>query len=443
MNHPLHEVPELADYQSGRGLVRIPMEQDVPFTNRVRALVDTAEFQRLRDITQLGLANKIYPGATHTRFEHALGVYHNAVRYLLQLGNDPRFCEVVDPHLAEVLLVSALLHDLGHWPYCHPIEDLDLPNLPQHEEFAASFLKQGSELSQVLQQEWKIDPAEVLDVLVAKTDTAPLRLVRSILSGPIDIDKMDYLERDSLHAGVPYGRNFDKNRLIHSLMVNEAGDGLAVSSKGKTATELMVFARYVMFSEVYWHHAVRSSTCMFGRAFQELYQELDLDWLFHQSESEMISTMRQHAEGRPVSRLLEGIFGQRRGLYKRVAEYSLFQTPELYHLLAGKPHSFLTEVIRKLASELSEKTGAPIHEFDLLIDAPPADREVEFRVQIYYAKEQVYHYLHDVSPVVESLAKKQFDDYVKRVRIFAHPDIKPVLPALPTLEKILLKILDS
>ena len=88
-----------------------------------------------------------------------------------------------------------------------------------------------------------------------------------MLSGPIDIDKMDYLPRDSLHAGVPYGRNFDQERLIGSLCLNEAGDGLAITDKGKTAAEMMVFARYVMFSEVYWHHGVRSATAMLQRAF--------------------------------------------------------------------------------------------------------------------------------------------------------------------------------
>ena len=93
-----------------------------------------------------------------------------------------------------------------------------------------------------------------------------MRLVRSILSGPIDVDKMDYLDRDSLHAGVPYGRNFDKNRLMQSLLVNRAGDGLAINYKGQTAAELMVFARYVMFSEGYWPHAVRSATTTFARA---------------------------------------------------------------------------------------------------------------------------------------------------------------------------------
>ena len=149
-----------------------------------------------------------------------------------------------------------------------------------HEAFAAEFLKPHRELAQVLRNEWQIDPAEVLDVLEPQTDSQPLRLMRSVLSGPIDIDKMDYLDRDSLHCGVPYGRHFDKQRLIQSLLVNEAGDGLALSAKGKTAAELMVFARYVMFSEVYWHHAVRSATAMFARSFFELRGRFDLKSFF-------------------------------------------------------------------------------------------------------------------------------------------------------------------
>ena len=243
MPHPYRLIPELFDLQAGGPLIRIPHQLDVPFTARVRSIVDTAEFQRLRQISQLGLASRIYPGATHSRFEHALGVFHNALKYLWQLGKDERFAAAVSPHQAEVLMVAALLHDLGHWPFCHPIEDMGLADLPPHEQFAAEFLASDRELGQVLKNEWGIEPDEVLDVLVAKSDSATLRLMRSILSGPIDIDKMDYLERDSLHAGVPYGRNFDRGRLIQSLIVNENGDGLAISSKGKTAAELMVFAR--------------------------------------------------------------------------------------------------------------------------------------------------------------------------------------------------------
>ena len=88
-----------------------------------------------------------------------------------------------------------------------------------------------------------------------------------MLSGPIDIDKMDYLGRDSLHAGVPYGRHFDQGRLIGSLCLNAPAMGWRLRDKGKTAAEMMVFGRYVMFSEVYWHHGVRSATAMLQRAF--------------------------------------------------------------------------------------------------------------------------------------------------------------------------------
>ncbi len=426
MHHPFSDIPEIASLDASRGIIRIPNEQDIPFTPRVRAIVDTAEFQRLRHISQLGLATQIYPGANHTRFEHALGVFNNAIRYVWQLGRDPRFCKVIDHHRAEVLLVSALLHDLGHWPFCHPIEDLSLPNLPPHEAYAAEYLRPERELAQVLKSEWNIEPEEVLDVLVARTDSPELRLLRSILSGPIDIDKMDYLERDSLHCGVPYGRHFDKNRLIQSLVLNEAGDGLAITQKGKTAAELMVFARYVMFSEVYWHHAVRSATCMFARSFFELHSSFDLSTLFETSEPETIRLLREKAIGTDCSQLVEGVFGSKRSLYKRAGEYSHYQQNELYELLAGRPYEFLVRCSHNLTEELNRRgiVNRTLSSVDILIDAPPPHREVEFKVPIYFPKEDKYRLLSDVSPVVESLAKKQFDDYVKRVRIFASPDIR-------------------
>lgn len=425
MQHPFSHIPEFSSLSAGRGIIRIPNELDVPFTPRVRAIVDTVEFQRLRHISQLGLAAQIYPGATHSRFEHALGVFNNAIRYLWQLGGGDRFADVVDSHQAEVLLVSALLHDLGHWPYCHPIEDLGLTNLPPHEAWAAEYLSPDRELSQVLEAEWGIDASEVLDVLVAKTDTPSLRLVRSILSGPIDIDKMDYLERDSLHCGVPYGRHFDKNRLIQSLVVNEAGDGLAITQKGKTAAELMVFARYVMFSEVYWHHAVRSATCMFARAFYELHDRINLPELFQTTESETIELLRQSAAGTDSEPLIEGVFGTRRALFKRVAEYSHYQQEELYALLARRPYQDLVKCSVALTDELNRcDPGVQLSPVDILIDAPPPHREVEFNVSIFFPKEDVYRPLGEVSPVIDSLARIQFDDYVKRVRIFASREVQ-------------------
>lgn len=433
MRHPLLEIPELVSLTAGQGLVRIPPEQNVPFTARVRAIVDTAEFQRLSQISQLGLVARVYPGARHTRFEHALGVFNNSLKYLWQLGHDPRFVELVDIRSAELLMVAALLHDLGHWPFCHPIEDLDLPGLPPHEELAEEFLAPHSELAQVLEAEWNIQPRDVLNILSKRVEIPQQKLLKSILSGPIDIDKLDYLERDSLHAGVPYGRHFDKQRLIQSLILNERGDGLAITSKGRTAAELMVFARYVMFSEVYWHHAVRAATSMFARAFFELHAELNVRELFRMSEPEMIRKLQAHAAGTPADGLLQGVFGLKRQIYKRVVEYTLHEHSECYVLLARKPYAVLVRYAAEFARHLGAELGEFIASCDILIDSPPIHREVEFNIPIYYARQQRYRRLDEVSPVVSALARAQFDDFVKRVRIYAHPRIVEMLRAVPEL----------
>lgn len=429
MTHPYSEIPELTELEAGGPLVRIPDRLNVPFTARVRAIVDTAEFQRLGSISQLGLASKVYPGATHTRFEHALGVFANACQYLWQLGKDARFAELVSPHQAEVLLVASLLHDIGHWPFCHPIEDLHLPSVPRHEHFAAAFLAPDRELADVLRSVWRVEPDEVLDLLHPQTDKPVLRLMRSILSGPIDIDKLDYLERDSLHCGVPYGRNFDRERLIRSLVLNAAGDGLAISSKGKTATELMVFARYVMFTEVYWHHAVRSATCMLGHSFAELHGRLDLLALFELRESEFVTALQQAAAGTPVLNLLDGLFGRKRRLHKRVAEFSHEQSPDVYRSFAGRPYDKLLAATQRFREALPWRTSPT----DVLIDAPPIHKEVEFKVDVYFAKQDQYRPLEQVSPVVSALAKSQFDDDVKRVRVFSDTTVVERLQSLPDL----------
>jgi len=437
----LLEIPEVVGLDTKRSLVRIPPELDVPLTPRVRQLIDTPEFRRLSQVSQLGLVSLVYPAALHTRFEHCLGVYRLALLLLKRLAHDARFSESVRPEDAELFLATALLHDLGHWPFCHPIEDIHLPSVPHHELFANSFLLEG-EIADVLRDDWAINPREVVALLSEKPRDRTSSLLASMLSGPIDIDKMDYLYRDSLHAGVPYGRNFDQQRLIGSLCLNESGDGLAITDKGKTAAELMVFARYVMFSEVYWHHGVRSATAMLQRAFFLLHGELDLDGLFRQSEREMVETLCRAAGDSPAGDLLAGLFGARRRLYKRLAQFSYFEEPETYNRLAGRPYPWLAACAEHFASVVSTVLGRVVAPHEVLFDAPPVAREVEFHVDIYYAKEDRYRPLKAVSPVVRSLAQEQFDDYVKRVRIFAHPRLAESLRELPRLPDLLAQAVD-
>ncbi len=432
----LREIPEIVALRSGHGLVRIPPELDVPLTDRVKQLIDTPEFRRLSQISQLGLVGLVYPAANHTRFEHSLGVYRMALLFLDRLADDPRFVAAVTPRDAERFLVAALLHDLGHWPFCHPIEDISLPQVPSHELFANSFLLEG-EISDALRDEWDLQPREVVELLSGKPKDRASRILQSLLSGPIDVDKLDYLMRDSLHAGVPYGRNFDQPRLIQSLCLNEVGDGLAITDKGKTAAEMMVFARYVMFSEVYWHHAVRSATAMLQRAFVMLHPLLDTDAVFRLTERPLIDALLGAAGDGPARDLLDGLFGPVRRLYKRVTQYSLFQEPQLYQQLARRPYPWLVRCAENFAGLASTAMSRIIAPHEVLFDAPPVKLEVEFQIDVHFPKEHCFRRLGDISPVVRTLAREQFDDYVKRVRVFAHPRIAEDLQSLPRLPELI------
>jgi HD superfamily phosphohydrolase len=415
-------LPEIIGLDSYIGFVRIPPELEVPLTDRVRHIIDTKPFRRLAKMTQVGLVSLVYPAARHTRFEHSLGVYRLALLFLKRLSHVPRFTEIISQHDAELLIITALLHDIGHWPFCHLIEDIRIKGLSHHEELAAEIL-QYDEIAELLRNDWNIEPESVIELLSGNNSSNnPITgLLFSILSGPIDIDKMDYLFRDSLHAGVPYGRNLDQARLIGSLCVNELGSGLAITEKGKTAAELMVFARYVMFSEVYWHHTVRSAAAMFQRLFSELYREgrIETTQLFEWTEDEAIRFFVESSQNLPTQPLADGIFGTIRSVYKRVAQFSILEQPEIYRKLAGRPYAQLCE----FADQLSAMLPGNKQPFAILIDAPPIEKEIEIKIDVFYPKENCYRALEDVSPVVRAMAKEQFDDYTKRVRIFAHPDV--------------------
>lgn len=439
MDATLRELPELRELDSPRSLVRIPPELDVPLTKRVAAIVDTSAFRRLASISQLGLVSLVYPAAHHRRFEHSLGVYRLALLYLRQLSLQEPFCRQVSLEQAERFVLAALLHDVGHWPFCHLIEDMRLEGIPHHEQFARHHLL-SDELATVIRDHWRLEPASVADLLDSKLDDPAHRLLASMLSGPIDVDKMDYLMRDSLHAGVPYGRNFDQSRLIASLCLNESADGLALTDKGRTAAEMMVFARYVMFSEVYWHHTVRSATAMLQRAFYELHSQMDLWTLFHLDDAAFIQQIRATGQGSSAEGLLDGLFGPQRRLYKRWLEYSCLDEPALHARLARQSYPWLVERSREWAGHLSRRLGRDVRPEQILIDAPPQKLEVQFQIPVFDTKRHHYRLLGELSPMVRTLAQTQFDDYVKRVRVFVAPELIEAVRAIAEPEKWLQEV---
>jgi hypothetical protein len=439
----MDRLPEFVALDAGDDCVRIPPGDTVPLTPRVRALLDTQPVRRLARISQLGLVSLVYPGAVHSRFEHSLGVYRLALEFLRRLRREPRFLAIVTEEDAAAFVVAALLHDVGHWAYCHPIEDMGLPELPKHESLLAGILTRD-DLAAIIEKQWHLDPERVAS-LVAGTAVDPAgRLLQSLLSGPVDIDKMDYLARDSLHAGVPYGRHFDQERLLASLCLDEVGKALAITAKGRTAAELMVFARYVMFSEVYWHHAVRAATAMLQRALWIVRPAIDPCSLIRTDDQGFASWLIATAAGTPAEPLVAGLFGPTRRLFKRAGSFDARHSPAVHRAFAGRSYAAMAAVSVRLAEALSRRLGRTVAAETLIVDAPPAEREVEFRLQVREDQQGsspprcTWHSLEDLSPVVRSLAHEQFDDIVKRVRLFAAPDDARAISELIDLEQLLL-----
>jgi HD superfamily phosphohydrolase len=230
--------------------------------------VDTAAFQRLRYVRQLGHAFLVYPGATHSRFEHALGAYHLARRALDALRAQGAFAFGE----AEALLIrlAALLHDIGHYPFSHALEE---SGFLSHEALGERHLARA-DLAGLLADSGIAEPAAV-GAVIRGTSQHPLA---GLVSGSIDLDKIDYLKRDALMCGVPYGE-IDVERLLACLVVVEL-DGrrtLGVMEKGLSALESLLFAKYQMYRNVYWHHAVRSATAMFKRLVREAVRDRTVD----------------------------------------------------------------------------------------------------------------------------------------------------------------------
>ena len=213
------------------------------------ALIDTPEFQRLRRIRQLGLAYFAYQGAEHSRFTHCLGSYHLATRMIakLRLGY-----ELAEEHQTAVR-VAALLHDLGHGPYSHVIESILGFH---HEDFTVAAIESDeTEVARLVKNYSDSLTSDVAGII--RGEFRPMALAQ-LVSSQLDVDRMDYLLRDSLMTGAKYGI-YDLEWIIKSIEINERDDHLYVSARGIYAVEDYLQARYYMYRQVYFHRTLRSA----------------------------------------------------------------------------------------------------------------------------------------------------------------------------------------
>ncbi|HVD04530.1 MAG TPA: HD domain-containing protein, partial [Gemmatimonadaceae bacterium] len=217
-------------------IIRDPLWNNIRIDETAMRLVDSTPFQRLRYVRQLGLAHLVYPGATHTRFEHALGAHHLA-RITLQLLGERGALDGIDPGECAIVRAAALLHDIGHYPFSHALEEIGAPH---HEEVARPLVTSG-ELGGRLRRSLGDEAPERIMALIRGESASPLQ---GLISGSIDLDKIDYLKRDAFMCGVPYGE-IDVDRLLNAMtVVRDPERGaltIGVSEKALSALESLLF----------------------------------------------------------------------------------------------------------------------------------------------------------------------------------------------------------
>jgi HD superfamily phosphohydrolase len=230
--------------------IRDPIHGYIKLNALAQALTDTPPVQRLRWIKQLGLANLVYPGANHSRFEHSLGVYHLACTLAEHLGLDPEDRQKVE--------AAALLHDIGHGPLSHVTEFALSPFLRQEHESIIDLLKRG-ELKEVL-HEHGLNPYDIQSLIKGFK-------LGQIVNSEIDVDRMDYLIRDAHYTGVAYGV-IDHLRLIEKMTLHHGR--LAVEAGGVQAATSLLISRLLMHPSVYYHHVSRIAESMISSGIRDM-----------------------------------------------------------------------------------------------------------------------------------------------------------------------------
>jgi HD superfamily phosphohydrolase len=336
-------------------IIRDPLWNNIRLDPVALRLVDTKAFQRLRYIRQLGLAYLVYPGATHSRFEHALGAYQLARRTLAMFDDLGLTREVGRDHCVTVRC-AALLHDVGHYPFSHALEEIGALH---HEEVARPLITQG-DMATVLRDALGDDAPDRIMALIRGQSDSPLQ---GLISGSLDLDKIEYLKRDAFMCGVNYG-DIDVDRLVNSLtLVHDPERNVrtvGISEKGLSALESLLFAKYQMYRNVYWHHAVRSATAMYKRLVDTALRtgSLSAETLASYTDEGLLHELATRAPTPLLAALRE------RRLYKRLVECPAAELDSGVGEWIADDQTLVTAVEDRLAAELGLQPG------ELLLDYP-------------------------------------------------------------------------
>ncbi|HAP42902.1 MAG: hypothetical protein A2087_12945 [Spirochaetes bacterium GWD1_61_31] len=384
--------------------VRDPLWQNIMLPAEFLPVVRSADFIKLGRIFQLGPAHHVYPGATHTRRAHSFGVFDLARRLLEALAarHDLGW---LDATALRSFLLAALCHDLGHFPYTHSLKELPLV---EHETLSAGLLL-GPLAGAV--EAAGADPALAAAIV---DDHQPhghpaLGFLRSLLSGVLDPDKLDYLNRDAWACGVPYGTQDVAFILQHVCLLDDRR--LAIDERGVMAVEALLFSKYQMYRAVYWHRAVRSATAMIKQAVLATLADgrLQAEALYGLDDAGFYSLMAGQS-GRPLddSGLIAAVFA---GHLHETCYEQVFDP--------GNPRHAAALDLRQrpaLAAALAASLGRPLR-WPLVIDVPePISFESALPVAGCGAS------FNEVSIAFGSGLVGAFEHALRIVRVFCHSD---------------------
>lgn len=430
--------------------VRDSLYDLIPLGPREEKLIGTAPFLRLQKIKQLSFVYRIWPGATHTRYEHSLGCYNLAVRALRSLleHGDAGGLDGIAISSVQTLVVAALLHDIGHYPFSHTLEELGYP-IVSHEKVGRSIIE-NSEIATILERDYQLSPERVADFIdPPKTKALPAddELLSSLLSGALDVDKLDYLPRDARACNVPYG-GVDVARLLGALRVYPNVNGrqrIVVTHKGISPLHSLLHARQEMFDNIYWHHTSRALQMMLKRAVQEalLCGALRAEQLIGLDDASLLTLLAD--ERMPASSRVLAADLELRRPYKGILEIShpagrLFKRLEA---LFWDPNR-RRHIEQLLATELASALEMEIADYEVLLDIPRPEKW-EMDVWVTFAHPPV-----GLSPLVtwvqatglqpDDLAR--YEQHQRRIRVVVNERLRAQLLAqrddllLPTLERL-------
>lgn len=342
--------------------IRDPIWKHIYLSKPLIEIVHTSPFQKLAGIKQLGPTYLIYPGATHTRFNHSLGVYHLAKRMITELLKK-QLQTTLSLTGVKAFLCAALLHDLGHYPFAHSLKDLAIK---EHETLTAEIILKNDELQSIMRNSIRIPPKMVASIIDSQTpgEDAETLFFRNLLSGVLDPDKLDYLNRDAYFCGIPYGtQDID---FIFRQIYPHPSRGITITNKGLASVESLLFSKYLMYRYVYWHRDVRIITAIIKKAILMGLREgiIAPHNLYYLDDQEFYSLMENHDF--PPFKIIRA--SERGQMYLPVRSVP-FSTDVPFHRELenlDKRMEFEAQIARKL----SHRLGSEVREEEVVVDVP-------------------------------------------------------------------------